>query len=211
MTYDDFRCRARAGNLTITAVGRTQPKDHLSPDSNCLVRRGRDTTQFWFHFVDQPKYFDGAPEPLECGAVQIISNWIKARRATVLYPFSGSQYPPVYTWAPRDGSCHCFAAEMLVHDQADLLGALIGALTVSEQHEQPTSPTVLKYGCQTRLCLQACPQSACDATGYNGDLCWSHHCTRDNTSCLTTGWAAQLTFPKSHQAGRSTPRHPCFI
>ena len=143
MTYDEFRCRARAGNITIMAVGRTQPKDHLSPDSNCLVRRGRDTTQFWSHFVDQPKYFDGAPEPLECGAVQIISNWVKARRATVLYPFSGSQYPPVYTWAPRDGSCHCFAAEMLVHDQADLLGALIGALTVSEQHEQPTSPTVL--------------------------------------------------------------------
>ena len=32
---------------------------------------------------------------------------------------------------------------MLVHDQAGLLGALISALTVSEQHEQPTSPTVL--------------------------------------------------------------------
>ena len=95
--------------------------------------------QFWSHFVDQPKYFDGAPEPLECGAVQIISNWVKAHRVTVLYPFSGSPYPPVYTWAPRDGSCHCFAAGMLVHDQADLLGALIGALTVSEQHEQPTS------------------------------------------------------------------------
>ena len=162
-------------------------------------------------FCRSAQIFDGAPEPLECRSVHIISNWVKARRATVLYPFSGSPCSPVYTWAPRGGSCHCFVAGMLVHDQAGLLGALISALTVSEQHEQPTSPTVLIMdGCQTRPCLQACPQSACDATGYNGDLCWSHHCTRDNTSCLTTGWAARRTFPKSHQAGRSAPRHPCF-
>lgn len=203
VTYDDFAHAAQTLNLNIVGICQILPEDNMPSKYKRLVLLGPDIQTFWPHFINQVEYLDGDPDPLDRWSVRIISGWAETLKEKAVYPFNGPPYPPFYNWALRSGSCHRSPLHMLVHQRNGLLLSLRGALAVTEQLGQTIFDAAPCDSCLTKPCLQACPVSAFDVTGYDADMCRTHISTNDSTNCLTKGCTARHACPISQRVERS--------
>ncbi len=157
---------------------------------------------FWAHFMAQPEYNDGMPDPLDRWSKRAIGALATDWGGTAIFPSDGPPYPPFQEWARHSGQAFTSPVGMLVHARAGLMVSFRGAVRLPGEHPLPPPAPNPCDTCAAQPCLAACPVGALDRQGYDVPLCKSHIAAPAGRDCLNQGCAVRLACPISQTYGR---------
>lgn len=177
---------------------------HFKAEDEVTILLGTHA-DFWRVFMASAELTDGQPDPLDRWSKRIIGGFATQLGGRCSFPSDGPPYPPFIGWALKTGRFWQSPVGMMVHDRAELMISLRGALHLPAaamdiaQKEAHPSPC---EGC-ARSCQSACPVGA--LTGhdpYDVAKCKAHLATPAGLDCLTAGCLVRRACPVSQHFGR---------
>lgn len=197
MTLDGIEATLAHDALAVLGSFHAVPDDDLPKGTRTLLLLGPRQPGFWQHFIAQPEWQDGAPDPMDRWSRRVIGRLACDLGAKALFPFGGPPYRPFYAWALRTGRVHASPLRFLVHDEAGLMVSFRGALALKDRLDLPPPPPPPCDGCATKPCLTACPVGALTTEGYDLRACHAFLDTTSGQGCMTGGCVARRACPVS--------------
>jgi len=202
MTYEALQDAAHHVGLSIYGGFHPTPED-LTPDgTKTLLMLGPKEPGFWDHFIAQPEYQDGAPDPMDRWSTRVITQLSDHAKGTAIFPFGGPPFQPFIAWAIRTGRAWTSPVGILVHDEAGLFVSYRGALALPYHMTLPELPEQPCVSCEAKPCLTACPVDAMGDHAYDVPLC-KDYLRNPDQSCLSLGCQVRRSCPVSQSYGRA--------
>ncbi|MCY3878229.1 MAG: ferredoxin [Rhodobacteraceae bacterium] len=207
MDLSAYQSVDRAANscfLQIYGGFHPQESDQAPAGTRTILMLGPFEPGFWEFTTKAAEFSDEKPNPLDRWSRRVIDALADEFAAQALYPFGGPPWLPFYSWAIRTGRSWASPVAFLVHDSAGLFVSYRGALAFTSHIELPSPPAHPPCtGCAAKPCLNSCPASVLDGTGYDSEGCIAYIGSGAGRDCLERGCAVRRACPVSANYPRS--------
>lgn len=179
---------------SFTTLGWFQPGpgDGVPSHARCVVLIGNAGPDMFRRFERERD----RGESLDDWTSRVIAPMAAALGADALYPF-GTPPPPFLTWGRRAGAGHVSPLGLNVHPVYGLWHAYRAALLFRESPDLPPAAATPHpcMSCTAKPCLQACPVSAFNGSGYEVERCVDWLGRESGRPCMTRGCQSRLACP----------------
>lgn len=179
-----------------------QTDDGVGRNVRTLLLIGPRGPDFWSHFLGQPEWQDGQPDPIDRWSRRVIGERACELGGKAYFPFGGPPHRPFYQWALRSARAWASPVTLLVHDTAGLMISYRGAIGLTARVALPMASETPCLSCADKPCLSACPAGALTARGYDVSACHRFLDTEPGQDCLSRGCRVRRACPVSQAYGR---------
>jgi hypothetical protein len=178
-----------------------------------LMLVGNAGSAMWPVFRDSPEFSDGRPDPLDRWTRRVGQVIAEDLGAGLIFPFDGPPYAPFLHWSAASGAAFASPLSMFIHARYGLWHAYRFALCFEGVSHLPADSAPATgspcTSCAGQPCLDACPNDAFGADGYQLTACLDELKGADRGECLEKACAARRACPVA-RAFRYDSAHAAF-